>query len=151
MMRFTSGISEFLHIYSGLSVAHFWVLSLNFVTVRWYRISVEADLSDFCGLLVLGLIFPVRGLGLQRTRWFEIFWDRCAVQKALSCLLRRSSARLMLLLRYFSLPIFLFSYHYSISIVSVRPTGDFIFVFIPRFSFSFKIQAGHGPKKIVYL
>ena len=64
-MRFTSGISEFLHNESGLSVAQFCVVSLNFVTVRWFWISVEMDLLDHSGLLVLDSIFPVRVLGLQ--------------------------------------------------------------------------------------
>ena len=48
-MRFTSGFSEFLHNYSGLSVAQFCVVSLNFVTVRWFWISVEIDLLDHSG------------------------------------------------------------------------------------------------------
>ena len=62
---FTSGFSELLHNYSGLSVAQFCVLSLNFVSVRWFWISVEIDLLDQSGLLVLDSIFPVRVLGLH--------------------------------------------------------------------------------------
>ena len=64
-MRFTSGFSEFLHNYSGLSVAQFCVLPLNFVTVRWFWIFVEIDLLEQSGFLVLDSIFPVRVLGLS--------------------------------------------------------------------------------------
>ena len=58
-MRFTSGISEFLHNESGLSVAQFCVVSLNFVTVRWFWISAEIDLFYHSWFLILDSIFPV--------------------------------------------------------------------------------------------
>ena len=40
-MRFTSGISEFLHNESGLSVAQFCVVSLNFVTVCYGAVVLD--------------------------------------------------------------------------------------------------------------
>ena len=40
-MRFTSGISEFLHNESGLSVAQFCVFSLNFVTVCYGAVVLD--------------------------------------------------------------------------------------------------------------
>ena len=40
-MSFTSGFSEFLHNYSGLSVAQFCVVSLNFVTVCYGAVVLD--------------------------------------------------------------------------------------------------------------